>query len=103
MVGARRRERDGLTLQQPRVSSRRARQHVASNLLLMMLLMLLRGSLQHHRGGVVVVHGWVVAAVRSRSAAVAVRLLRQGHVTELGVEGVRLERERFESLNLFRT
>lgn len=36
------------------------------------------------------VHGWVVAAVRSRSAAVAVRLLRQGHVTELGVEGVRL-------------
>lgn len=83
VVGARGRERDGLTLQHPGVSSRWPRHDVARNLLR-------RSSLQNHgRRVVVVVDGGVVAAVRSRTSTVVVRLLRQRHVTELGVEGVR--------------
>lgn len=61
MVGARGRERDGLTLQHPRVSSRWTCHHVAGNMLL-----LLRSSLQHQRGGVVVVvDSRIVAGLRS--------------------------------------
>lgn len=85
MVQTRGLERDGLTLQDPWVSSRRPRHHVASNLLLR------RSALQDHGGGRVVVHGGIMASVWCHALA---RLLRrQSHVTELGVEGVRLETE----------
>lgn len=40
-----------------------------------------------------VVHSGIVAGFRNRSPAVAGLLLRQSHVTELGVEGVRLRVE----------
>lgn len=74
-------ERDGLTLQHPWVSCH----HVASNLLLQR-----RNSLQYHGGGRWVVYSGIVAGVWSCSPTLTRLLLCQSHVTELGVEGVRL-------------
>lgn len=77
----------GGALQDPRVVPRGPGHNVAGDLLR-------GGSLEYDRRGLlvvmVVVYGSVVAAVGSRRAAVGGRLLRQTHVTELGVEGVGL-------------
>lgn len=78
-----------LSLEHPRVSSRWPCHHVASNLLL--LRRRRWGALQHHGGGMV--GGWKVAGIRSWSTSVPGRLLRQSHVTELGVKGVGLRVE----------
>lgn len=78
---------DGLTLQHPRMSSWWPCHHVASDLLLLWR----RSSLQYHGGGWRLVDGGVVAGVWRRGSALVRLLLPQSHVTELGVEGTRLE------------
>lgn len=76
-----------LTLQHPRMSSWWPCHHVASDLLLLWR----RSSLQYQGGGWRLVDGGVVAGVWRCGSALVRLLLPQSHVTELGVEGIRLE------------